>query len=99
MNNTLAPIKNSTDAHVTSSSSSPLPIVMSRPPELDVIPPNKREEKPKIEDRPQSPTPDQQQQRKADDHQHIKDEETKTKELLKQTNYFCRWWTRYETNM
>jgi hypothetical protein len=83
MNNTLAPLKNSTDAHVTSSSSSPLPIVMSRPPKLDVIPPSKQEEKPKIEDRPQSPTPDQQQQRKADDHQHIKDEETKTKELLK----------------
>lgn len=36
-----------------------------------------------IDERPQSPTPEQQHQRQVDDHQHVNDEETKAKELLK----------------
>ncbi|CAF0882370.1 unnamed protein product [Adineta steineri] len=66
MNNNLAPLKNSTDTHNLPSTSN-VPKVMSRPPVLDSIPAGKKEEKPKIEDRPQSPTPDQQQQRKNED--------------------------------
>jgi hypothetical protein len=65
MKNTLAPITNSTND--TSSLSSSSHILMNRPPKLDVIPPGKREEKPKTEDHPQSPTPDQHQQ-KIDHH-------------------------------
>jgi hypothetical protein len=77
MNNTLAPLKNSTNTNVTSvptPPSSSLHTELSRPPKLDAITPGKREE---IEERPQSPTPEQQQQRKVEDHQHIKDEEAK----------------------
>jgi hypothetical protein len=83
MNNTLAPLKNSTNTNVTSvptPPSSSLHTELSRPPKLDAITPGKREE---IEERPQSPTPEQQQQRKVEDHQHIEDEEAKDRNILK----------------
>jgi hypothetical protein len=117
MKNTLAPLKNSTNTNFTSQPSSDLHTELSHAPKLDAIPPGKREEKPKtddrpqsptpdqrhhpkiedrpqspaadqqnhpkIEERPQSPTPDQQQQRKTEDQQHVKEEESKSKDLLK----------------
>jgi len=101
MNNTLVPLKHTTNIEDTSSPLISSHTLMSRSPKLDVIPPGKREEEePKIEDRPQSPTPEQQEhrhieerpqsptpeqqhQRKIEDQQHIKNEEVKSKNLLK----------------
>ncbi|CAF0725304.1 unnamed protein product [Rotaria sordida] len=80
MNNTLVPLKTSTNTNVTSPPPS-LHTELTRPPKLDAIPTGKREERPKIEDQPpQSPIPDQlpqspipnQQQQKVDDHQQQK---------------------------
>ncbi|CAF0823876.1 unnamed protein product [Rotaria sordida] len=80
MNNTLVPLKTSTNTNVTSPPPS-LHTELTRPPKLDAIPTGKREERPKIEDQPpQSPIPDQlpqspipnQQQQKVDDHQQKK---------------------------
>jgi len=45
--------------------------------------PDQHQQQENADNRPQSPTPNQQQQRKVDDHQHIKDEQAKTKDLLK----------------
>ncbi|CAF1268860.1 unnamed protein product [Adineta ricciae] len=53
MHNILAPITKSTDLNTA-------PEIDNRPPKLDAIPAGKHEEKPKIQERPQSPTPDQQ---------------------------------------
>ncbi|CAF4550994.1 unnamed protein product [Rotaria sp. Silwood1] len=89
MNNTLVPLKTSTNTNITSPPSS-FRTEMTRSPKLDAIPTGKREERPKIEDLPQSPIPDQQQekvddqqQEKVDDHQHIKTEEVNIQDLLK----------------
>jgi len=83
MNNILAPIKDTTNTNDTSAPSLSSHTELSRPPKLDAILPGKGEEEPKIEDRPQSPTPEQQQQRKVDDQHHITDEEAKATHLLK----------------
>ena len=53
MHNILAPITKPTDLNTA-------PEIGNRPPKLDAIPAGKHEEKPKIQERPQSPTPDQQ---------------------------------------
>lgn len=98
MNNTLAPIKTSTNVNDTLARSSPSPppspphsppTELHRLPKLDAIPSGKHEEEPTIEERPtteerpQSPTPEQQEQRKLENQQHVKDEENKLKDLLK----------------
>jgi hypothetical protein len=67
MKNTLAPLKNSTNTNFTSQPSSDLHTELSHAPKLDAIPPGKREEKPKTDDRPQSPTPDQRHHPKIDE--------------------------------
>ena len=77
MNNTLAPLKNSTNTYGTSSaSSSSGQTDLNRPAKLDSTPQGKRHEKPKIEDVHPLLTPDQ--------HRHaVKNEDTKKNDLLK----------------
>ena len=63
MNNTLAPLKTSTNANDASSHNE-----LTRPPKLDAIPRGKREEQSKSDDRPPSPAPGQHRDRKLPDH-------------------------------
>lgn len=84
MHNILTPITKSTDLNT-------VPEIDKRLPKLDAIPVGKRDEKPKVEERPQSPTPAQQlkhEQERAQapksDQQYTNDED-KTKHPPQQT--------------
>jgi len=65
MNNILAPLKDTTNINDTLSPSLSSHTELNRPAKLDAISPGKREEEPKIEDRPQTPANNQQQQQQV----------------------------------
>lgn len=77
MNNTLAPIKDSKNTNITSSSSS-VPTELNHSTKLDPITIGKREQTPIIEEKPKI-----QEQRKADNEPNIKKEHDNLKDLLR----------------
>lgn len=74
MNNTLVPLKTTTNTNGTTSSSN-AQVELNRTPKLDAISPGKKEEKPKVEDQPPAP--------KQIHHQSDDARQEKTKSLLK----------------